>query len=264
MFRGITKEDYGSMQSGDTSVLELASRRRLGGSEMAVRAGLAIALACGPVSVALAQGSQASTSARNSNQLQQTLREGHGGRLLVPISGTLGLAATTAAPPPSTPRPDAATVAGEAAASMDNGLSPAVAGSFSIERFARTTDGGIAAVGTFTLSVPDPASNAGRTIITAGAMPLSIGGRNPASGDRLAASTQGLAQACGPLALVLGQVDVDLPGAAVRLDDVNVEFVPGVDERLASALCEVAGAAGQAAAPADLVVMLNSLVQTIG
>ena len=142
-------------------------------------------------------------------------------------------------------------------------------GTFSIQRFARTTDGLVAAVGLLTLSVPDPASpdsapSAARTIVTPGALPLATGGDTPTPDDQPQGSTRAVAQGCETLSLVLGQVDLDLPGRAIQLDEVKVDLVPGAGDRLGTQLCEVAGVVEGAAPSAELVRTLNALLDTMG
>ena len=233
------------MHIGRTFVLEFASRTRFGGSATFVRVGLAVAIACAPVTGALAQGTQ--TPSRNGNEARQTDAQGQptAGRLIVPITGTLGTAATAAASAPTALEDEAAST---------------VEGLFSIQRFARTTDGGVAAVGTLTLRLSEEASEAARTIITPGALPLTTG-RDTSTPDNR--GTPAAAQGCETLSLVLGAVDLDLPDRAIRLDEVNVDLVQGAARRQGGALCEIAGLI-DGAAPQELVRTLNALLDTMG
>ena len=248
------------MHTGTTSVPEFASRTRSGAGDTVVRVALAAAIACAPVTAALAQGTQA----QRNNQQGQTngQRQPTPGRLTVPISGTLGTAATPATPAQTTPEGVA-----EAAST--------ITGSFSIQRFARTTDDSVAAVGTLVLSLTDPASNAARTIITQVAMPVAksdaatpggaAGQPQPTVGATLQAATP-TAEACETLTLVLEPPDLDLPGLAVQLDQANVDLtaVQGTGERMRNLLCEVTGLLGGAAGPAELVNRLNTLLDLLG
>ncbi len=249
------------MHTRSTSVREFAFRSRPGGSATFVRLGLAVVIACAPVPGALAQGTQAPP--QNTRQQRQT--EGQPqptpARLIVPIAGTLESAegATSAAPTVleedvSTPTP------------LEGDVAPAVTGSFSIQRFARTTAGGVAAVGVLTLSITDSASNTGRSsaIVTRGALPLATGGETATPDERSQVSPLALAQGCETLSLVLGQVKLDLPGRAIQLDEVNVDLVQRSGDRLAPAMCQAARLIQGAAPPAELVKALNTLLDTIG
>jgi hypothetical protein len=251
--RGITKEDHDSMHTGSTSVLKFASRIQACGCATVVRVGVVAAIAGAPAADALAQGTQAPPN----NQQRQTegLRKPTPGRLIIPITGRLGAVATPTA------------AEGEADST------PSVTGSFSIQRFARTTEGAVAAVGTLTLSFTDPTSNAGRTIVTEVAMPLA----KAAPGDRdnqpqpIGATPQAslsiTPQACETLSLVLGSIELDLLGQAVQLDQVNVDFaatMKGASAQLGTLLCDVTDLMERAAPPAELVQTLNRLLDTIG
>ena len=244
------------MHTGNTSVPRFASRTRSGTGDTFVRVALAAAIACAPVTAALAQGTQ---TVRNNQQGQTNgQRQPTPGRLTVPITGTLGTAAT--------PTPGAVA----AAAST-------VTGSFSIQRFARTTEDGVAAVGTLVLSFVDPASNAARTIVTQVAMSVAKSGgttppggaadqAQPIVGATLQASAPAAAEACGTLSLVLEPPNLDQPGLAVQLDQVNVNVtaVQGTAEQMRNLLCEVAGLVEGTAPPAELVNKLNTLLDVIG
>jgi len=207
---------------------------------MIVRVGLAAAIACAPVTAALAQGTQAP---RNNQQRQtESQRQPTPGRLIVPVTATLGTAAT-----PTTPT-------AEDAASTPT---PTVTGLFSIQRFARTTEEAVAAVGTLTLSFADPTSSAQRTIVTQVAMPLAR------SGDTTPPPTAG---ACETLSLVLGPLDLNLLTVDVHLEQANVDLtvVEGAGEQLGNLLCDATRLIDRAAAPAELVKTLNTLLDTIG
>ena len=232
------------MRTGTMSVLEFASRSRSGSSTLA-RVGLAVAIAYVPVTGAFAQEREAQRQAEN--QRRPT------GRLIVPITGTLGTASSTAPTP-----------------AVDAEIVPGVTGSFEIQRFARTTDGGVAAVGTLTLSLTDPTSDETRTVITKGAMPLDREGNTgtPAEPPRPGgvspqASAPAIAQGCESMSLLLAGVALDLPGHAIQLDDVHVDLVQRAVERQGTALCDIAGLM-DGARPAELVQALNALLDTMG
>ena len=148
-------------------------------------------MASAPVTAALAESKQ---GAGNNSQSQgvgnnpqgqtQGQRRPTPGRLVVPVTGTLETSATPGTP--TTPEGDAT-------------AAPTVAGTFAIQRFARTTEDAVAAVGTLTLTFTDPTTDAARTIITQVAMPLAKSGEittptepSPVSANRQAAATQRL------------------------------------------------------------------------
>jgi hypothetical protein len=239
------------MHTGSTSVLEFGPRSR-SGSAIVARVGLAVAIACVPVTGAFAQETQA-PSRKTLQQGQTESQSRPAGRLIVPITGTLA-AASPATPP----------------AAVQADIAPAVTGLFAIQRFARTTDGRVAAVGTLTLSFTDPASNKVRTVITPGAMPLDREGATGTpdeqpqpAGVSPQASPSAITQGCETMSLVLGGVDLDLPGRAIQLDDVNVDLVQSAGERQGTQLCAIAGLM-DGARPAELVKALNTLLDTMG
>lgn len=247
------------MHIGNTSVHAFAFRTRFGGSAIVVRVGLAVAIASAPVTGALAQGMQASS--RNSIQQRPTAAQGRPSpRLVVPVTGTLGTG--SAVPNPAALEDAATTTAVATPPLLEQAAVPTVTGSFSIQRFAPTTGGGVAAVGTLTLSVVEQVSAAARTIITPATMPVTAGS-NAGTPDGQTQAPPALAQACETLRLVLGRVDVDLPGLPVQLDEVNVDVVQGVDQRVGAAVCQAGGLIDQAATPADVARALNTLLVTI-
>ena len=85
-------------------------------------------------------------------------------------------------------------------------------GSFAIQRFARTTEDSVAAVGTLTLNLTDPATNAARTIITQAAMPLAKSGDTTIPGGTAGQPQPTGATACGTLSMVLGPLELTLLG----------------------------------------------------
>jgi hypothetical protein len=69
---------------------------------------------------------------------------------------------------------------------------------------------------------------------------------------------------CETLSLMLGRVNLDLPGRAIQLDEVHVDLVQGPGDRQGSVMCEVAGLVGGTAPPAELVKALNTLLDMMG
>jgi hypothetical protein len=227
------------MPMGSTSVLAFTR---------CVRAGLAVAIACAPVTAALAQGTQSQkTPTSSTNQTRQTegQRQATPGRLVVPVAGALAGSGAT-------------TVDSAAAAST-------VTGTFAIQRFARTTEDAVAAVGTLTLTFTDTATDASRTIITQAAMPVARSTETASSAQSSAATTPST-QACETLRLVLDGIAIAPLGVAVQIERVSVDVtaMPGVGERLQALLCEVTSQIGGTAAPADLVSTLNALLDMLG
>jgi hypothetical protein len=172
----------------------------------------------------------------------------------------------TPAEPPLTP-----TVPGQ----IDGALTPDVTGTFSIRRFARTTNDAVAAVGTLTLSLTDPASNAVRTVVTELALPIARAGdpdapgAPPAQPSPIGPTPQALAaeaSACETLSLVLGPLQFDVLGTAVQLNEANVDViaVPGASERFKNRLCGLTALMEGAAPRAEVVRMLNRLLDTLG
>ena len=154
---------------------------------------------------------------------------------------------------------------------------PDVTGTFSIRRFARTTNDAVAAVGTLTISLTDPASNAAaRTIVTELALPIARAGdpatpgAPPAQPQPIGPTPQALAAAeastCETLSLVLGPLQLDVLGIAVQLNEANVDViaVPGASERLKNRLCGLTALMDGVAPPAEVVRMLNTLLDTLG
>jgi hypothetical protein len=190
------------------------------------------------------------------------LRQATPGRLIVPVTGTL----TT----PGTQTTSTATAASSLAQAT---------GSFSIQRFAQTTAGEVAAFGILTLNLTDPTSGAPRMVVTDAAMRV-VQSNNPSnslaqnstrsttgtsavmlSTDSRAAQTAS-AQGCETLSLALAPVQIDVLGMAVRLDQVNVDVISRTTGQLRTLLCGTTTNRGVGAA--DRMNMLNSLLDTIG
>ena len=196
------------------------------------------AIACAPVTVALAQRTQAAPATTNQQRQNQSQTQTQGqssqskGRLSVPVTAIV------------------ATAGGAVAATAT------VNGSFSIQRFARTTDNGVAAVGILTLSVTDSTSEASRAIITRTALPVTTA---PQTATAVATQT------CQGLSLVLGSVDIDPVGLAVHTNELTVDLAAlqtTSDQRFTTVLCQAAGMI-ESARPADLVTALNTLLEML-
>jgi hypothetical protein len=237
------------MSSGNRRVLPLGLRKQSRAGVKIFRAALAAAIAFAPVTVALAQGSQATSQPQKSqatSQQRQTegQRQATPGRLTVPIVGSVGASSTAAAG-----------VQSAVAAA------PPLNGSFTIQRFARTTDNALAAVGTLTASFVDPTSNATRTIVTQIAMPVAKS--TLASADLGASSS---AQACGALGLVLGAIDIRPLSQPVHLDNTTLDLaaIPGTGERFGTLLCAASAQLDDTSKPADAANTLNALLDLIG
>jgi hypothetical protein len=249
----ITKEDHQSMSIGSTSVL-------------------AFAIACAPVTVALAQKTPTTSTPTQNGRTQSTPAQTPGsnltraidgqrqftpGRLVVPVTGTLGSTAASAADAP------------------EQGGAAAVNGSFAIQRFARTTEGAVAAVGTLTLTITDETTSATRTIVTQAAMPLNRSTDTEApepsepsagNGATTSSATAPTTRSCETLRLVLGPIDIAPLGVDVQIERaiVDVTTLPGAGERLGALLCDVTSQITGAARPAELVNTLNALLDMLG
>jgi hypothetical protein len=240
-------------------------------------------MACALATGVLAQGTLAPRNSQNTQNTQQAQNERQRltpARLTVPVTGTVGttptLPADTSAAPAQPSDPSSAAPV-EPTALVDGALQPEVTGSFSIQRFARTTNEGVGAVGTLILSFRDPTSNAQRAVVTQLARPIEMSGGTPALGgpETPAAtasissppvSAAGAAPACETLSLTLGALDLDVNGVAVQLDEVNIDFttVDGGARQFEALLCNMAGQIEGATGSADLVKTLNTLLESIG
>ena len=218
-------------------------RRRLAAC---VNVGLALAVACAPATAALAQGRPTTSTTQQRQTAGQ--RQATPGRLTVPVTGTFGSIDAPAA---------------DAAAN-------AVTGTFAIQRFARTAENAVAAVGTLTLTSTDPSTSATRTIITQAAMPLARSTDPPAlasTADRPATSALSpTTMACETLRLVLDSIVIAPLGVSLQIERVNADVTatPGVGDRLPALLCEVASQLEGPTAPADVVNTLNTLLDMLG
>jgi len=226
------------MNVRSTAVLALASHTQSGGAAPLVRLGLAAVIAFTPVTAALAQGTQGTDRAQTQNQ-----RQAKAGRLIVPVTGTVS-----------------------GTAEQESGSE--VTGTFSIQRFART-ESAVAAVGTLTVSLTDPASGDARAVVTQVAVPLSRQASDTTAAEPLGqtpAVVPTATQTCETLSLVLGPVDLDLRGVPIQLDRVVVDVTSAQisSDALPKLLCEIAGVLDNSAQPAELVTLLNRLLDLLG
>lgn len=208
-----------------------------------IRIGLAVAIATMPVTAALAQATHTSQNAQRLQTPAQ--RQPAPGRLTIPVAATIATTSTGA-------RPD-----------IEPETAPETTATLSIQRFARTTDNGIAAVGTLTVSVADRESEGARTIVTQVAMPVA----RPAEGvTPTEASDRASGEACQTLALSLGPIDVTAAGLPIHVDAATLVLtaVPGASERLRTLLCEVSGTIGNPTSAADLLSSLNAVLDMVG
>jgi hypothetical protein len=156
-----------------------------------------------------------------------------------------------------------------------------VTGSFSIRRFAQTTAGEVAAVGMLTLNLTDPGSGAARTIVTQALMPVArsveeANAPSPISATPTSARSSAIlsadsretgtasAQGCETLSLMLGPVQIDLLGMAVRIDQVNVDFIPRATGQMRTLLCGTTTLMDRGVSSAERMNMLNTLLDAVG
>jgi hypothetical protein len=189
--------------------------------------------------------------------------------LTIPVKGTIGRTTTPTTPGSSTP--DESTPSSNEAAAA----SPEATGTFSIQRFARTTEDAVAAVGTLTLSFEEGDGGA-RTIVTQIAMPLERAGDTTTPGDegespvgngtRPERTGAQAAEPCQTVSFVLGPVSFQVVGLSVQLEEVNLDLttVQGVSEQVGTLLCNVSGSAQGAARSNEVITTLNKLLDLIG
>jgi hypothetical protein len=272
------------MHIGNTSVLEFVSRTRSGRCATFARVGLAAAIACAPVAGLLAQGTQTSRSQKTPPDTQRQVTTA---RLIVPVTGTLG---TTSAP--TTAATDPVTTQAAPVATPILAPTTTATGSFSIQRFTRTTDDSLAAFGTLTLSFTDPTSNTPRTIVTQSIVPLTKSGSgatavapvnqaqpitpvnqaqpitpvNQAQPIRATTQPAAATQECETLSLVLSPLQLDLLGVSIQLKETNLDFtvMPGTSGQLGSQLCDVGKQFDSGAIPSEIMKTLNTLLETVG
>jgi hypothetical protein len=268
------------MKTGNTSAHEFASRTSARGYTIrcvATVTSLALVLNAG----LLAQGTQAVRNTRQVDvQGQATLA-----RLIVPITGTLETAAattqvdtlttqpvtaTTTTGLPTIPLESPTTLLAPEVPAVDVATTPDVTGSFSIRRFARTTDDRVAAVGMLTLSFTDPTTSAARTIVTELAMPITSSGNRGTldivQTQPLRPNPSAATQSCETLSLVFTPLALDVVGNPIQLNQTSLDIVavPGTGTRFRNVVCDVANLINTAARSAEIVRRLNTLLETIG
>jgi hypothetical protein len=267
------------MHNGSTSSLTPASRTRSSGFTTLVRLMLASGIVHILATVALAQGTQSPATPQQPEV--RALRQ-PAGRLIVPVTGTMDVSSIPSAPaeqvPPAPPIGSSTAAPPPTAPDADQASTGQVTGSFSIQRFASTTDGAVAAVGTMTVSFFDPSSGTARTIVTRTLVPVALPGDASTPGrpgiepqpNGANAQTQPGASAaqpgCEALSLILQPLQLGLMGRQVLLDQVNVDFTvaPESNSQLGIALCGIAGLVQNSASPAERVKLLNSLLNSVG
>jgi hypothetical protein len=232
-----------------TSVRFASHRVRSRTAAKLVPLGLAAAIACAPVTSAFAQGAQGTqSSSRATTQATaqattQSERQATPGRLIVPVTISVGAEANGAAAAP-------------------------VSGTFSVQRFARS-ETGVAAVGTLTVSITDPQSSTLRTIVTRIAAPIVRPGTDATAADTPVGQAPSVVAtsetACTTLNLALGAVDVQVLGQTVHVErtPIDVTAVQGSNQ-LGTLLCQIAGLLDSETASAQLVSALNRLLDMLG
>jgi hypothetical protein len=132
-------------------------------------------------------------------------------------------------------------------------------GLFTITRFvAGQVDGQPRALAVGTLVMPMTGPNGPTTVVQQIALPVGSGAASPAAA---------IAQVgCEILHLELGPLDLNLLGLAVHLDQVvlDITAVPGAGNLLGNLLCAIAGLLDGTGPLAQLVALLNQLLQILG
>ena len=136
-----------------------------------------------------AHAQRADVQRSTQQQQAQVLRRATPGGLIIPITGSLATTTspTTPTEPTTASSAESLTTSTPTTTDSDVDLTEQVTGSFSIRRFAQTTTGQVAAVGIMIVSLMDPSSGAGRTIVTEVAIPV------VPSGDESISRTSSLA-----------------------------------------------------------------------
>jgi hypothetical protein len=131
-----------------------------------------------------------------------------------------------------------------------NGATQAIAGTLTINRFARQ-NGALVAIGNVVATVTNPATGAVTNLVTPVALPV-----DPAA----------ITASCEILHLELGPLDLNLLGLMVHLDRVvlDITAVPGAGNLLGNLLCAIAGLLNGSSPTAALVALLNNLLAALG
>jgi hypothetical protein len=150
-----------------------------------------------------------------------------------------------------------------------DGVAQAVAGTFTIQRFARA-ERTIYAVGTVVATVPGATpGSAARTVVTQVSLPLVMPASTTAGEGVAAAAAPGdvtALAACDILNLVLGPLDLNLLGLEIHLNQVVLDIVAqsGAGNLLGNLLCAVAGLLDGGGALGQIVNLLNSILAILG
>ena len=145
-------------------------------------------------------------------------------------------------------------------ATAADGTAQSLAGTFTIQRFARS-QGQIVAVGTLVATLTsDAPGSAARTIVTQASIPLDRSNATAAAGDFAALAV------CDILHLVLGPLDLNLLGLVVHLDQVvlDITAVSGAGNLLGNLLCAITGLLDGGGPLASIVALLNGLLDLLG
>lgn len=133
------------------------------------------------------------------------------------------------------------------------------AGTFTIQKFAETGDGGIAAIGVLTGVVRSGTTTVG-SIVKNIAMPVVL----PNAAGR-AVSIQQVAT-CSILHLDLGPLTLNLLGLQIDLSQVvlDITAIPGAGNLLGNLLCAIAGLLDGSGQLSQIVAALNQLLTALG
>ena len=133
------------------------------------------------------------------------------------------------------------------------------AGTFTIQKFAETGDGGIAAIGVLTGVVRSGTTTVG-SIVKNIAMPVAL----PNTAGR-AVSIEQLVS-CSILHLDLGPLTLNLLGLQIDLSEVvlDITAIPGAGNLLGNLLCGIAGLLDTGGPLSGVVALLNQLLGSLG
>jgi hypothetical protein len=153
-------------------------------------------------------------------------------------------------------------------ATAADGSVQTVAGTFTIQRFARSGET-IFAVGTVVGTLTSATAGvAPRTFVTQVAMPLVIPTASNAVAAAAAAAPGDITAlaTCDILNLVLGPLDLNLLGLEVHLNQVVLDIVAvsGAGNLLGNLLCAVAGLLDGGGAVTQIVSLLNQILAILG
>jgi hypothetical protein len=151
-------------------------------------------------------------------------------------------------------------------ATAADGSVQTVAGTFTIQRFARSGET-IFAVGTVVGTLTSATAGvAPRTFVTQVAMPLVIPTASNAVAAAAAPGDITALATCDILNLVLGPLDLNLLGLEVHLNQVVLDIVAvsGAGNLLGNLLCAVAGLLDGGGAVTQIVSLLNQILAILG